>query len=212
MKVLPEVCASERIFLCCLHGSHISPNTRNLRIFDFNRKIQKFKGDHKMSWNDGYERKKFNARIKKEIIEYKALGMTEEQIAAIVRLDEDQYRSERRYHMHTQEFCESDFDDDDGGDNGKSPLYEKYMEQLTVSIDDEKSTANRYGWLDDIGNAEMYVALSSMSEERVDLLTSVVFEGKSMTEIAKEKGLSVSAITQRMGTIKKYLRNFSGQP
>ena len=165
-----------------------------------------------MSWNDGYERKKFNARIKKEIIEYKALGMTEEQIAAIVRLDEDQYRSERRYHMHTQEFCESDFDDDDGGDNGKSPLYEKYMEQLTVSIDDEKSTTNRYGWLDDIGNAEMYVALSSMSEERVDLLTSVVFEGKSMTEIAKEKGLSVSAITQRMGTIKKYLRNFSGQP
>lgn len=165
-----------------------------------------------MSWNDGYERKKFNARIKKEIIEYKALGMTEEQIAAIVRLDEDQYRSERRYHMHTQEFCESDFDDDDGGDNGKSPLYEKYMEQLTVSIDDEKSATNRYGWLDDIGNAEMYVALSSMSEERVDLLTSIVFEGKSMTEIAKEKGLSVSAITQRMGTIKKYLRNFSGQP
>ena len=165
-----------------------------------------------MSWNDGYERKKFNARIKKEIIEYKATGMTEEQITAIVSLDEDQYRSERRYHMHTQEFCESDFDDDDGGDNGKSPLYEKYMEQLTVSIDDEKSTANRYGWLDDIGNAEMYVALSSMSEERVDLLTSVVFEGKSMTEIAKEKGLSVSAITQRMGTIKKYLRNFSGRP
>ena len=165
-----------------------------------------------MSWNDGYERKKFNARIKKEIIEYKAAGMTEEQIAAIVRLDEDQYRSERRYHMHTQEFCESDFDDDDGGDNGKSPLYEKYMEQLTVSIDDEKSTTNRYGWLDDIGNAEMYVALSSMSEERVDLLTSVVFEGKSMTEIAKEKGLSVSAITQRMGTIKKYLKKFSGQP
>lgn len=63
--------------------------------------------------------------------------------------------------MHTQEFCESDFDDDDGGDNGKSPLYKKYMEQLTVSIDDEKSTANRYGWLDDIENAEMYVALST---------------------------------------------------
>lgn len=94
-----------------------------------------------MSWNDGYERKKFNARIKKEIIEYKAAGMTEEQIAAIVRLDEDQYRSERRYHMHTQEFCESDFDDDDGGDNGKSPLYKKYMEQLTVTIDSEKDTS-----------------------------------------------------------------------
>lgn len=82
-----------------------------------------------MSWNDGYERKKFNARIKKEIAEYKAAGMTEEQITAIVSLDEDQYRSERRYHMHTQEFCESDFDDDDGGDNGKSPLF---MSLLTI--------------------------------------------------------------------------------
>ena len=165
-----------------------------------------------MSWNDGYERKKFNARIKKEIIEYKALGMTEEQIAAIVRLDEDQYRSERRYHMHTQEFCESDFDDDDGGDNGKSPLYQKYMGQLTVSIDDEKVSADRYGWIEDIKNTELYTALSNMSEERMDLLTSIVFEGKSMTEIAKKKGLSVSAITQRMGTIKKYLKKFSGQP
>ena len=56
------------------------------------------------------------------------------------------------------------------------------------------------------------LVLSNMSEERMDLLTSVVFEGKSMTEIAKEKGLSVSAITQRMGTIKKYLKKFSGQP
>lgn len=110
--------------------------------------------------------------------------------------------------MHTQEFCESDFDDDDGGDNGKSPLYEKYMEQLTVSFDDGKCRSDRYGWIDDIENIELYAALSNLNEERMDLLTAVVFEGKSMTEIAMEKGLSVSAITQRMGTIKKYLKNF----
>ena len=110
--------------------------------------------------------------------------------------------------MHAQEFCESDFDDDEGGDNGKSPLYEKYMEQLTVSIDDEKVRTDRYGWIEDIKNIELYTALSNMSEERMDLLTSVVFEGKSMTEIAKEKGLSVSAITQRMGTIKIFEKIF----
>ena len=161
-----------------------------------------------MSWNNAYERKKFNARIKREIAEYQAAGMTEEQIAEIVLFDEEQFRNDRRYRMHTQEFCESDFDDDEGGDNGKSPLYEKYMEQLTVSIDDEKVSADRYGWIEDIKKTELYTALSNMSEERMDLLTSVVFEGKSITEIAKEKGLSVSAITQRMGTIKKYLKKF----
>lgn len=164
-----------------------------------------------MSWNNAYERKKFNARIKREIAEYQAAGTTEEQIAEIVMFDEEQFRNDRRYRMHTQEFCESDFDDD-GGDNGKSPLYQKYMGQLTVSINDEKVSADRYGWIEDIKNTELYTALSNMSEERMDLLTSVVFEGKSMTEIAKEKGLSVSAITQRMGTIKKYLKKFSGQP
>ena len=52
-----------------------------------------------MSWNDGFERKKFNARIKKEIAEYKAAGMTEEQITAIVSLYYYKYRSERRYNM-----------------------------------------------------------------------------------------------------------------
>ena len=161
-----------------------------------------------MSWNNAYERKKFNARIKREIAEYQAAGMTEKQIAEIVLFDEKQFRNDRRYRMHTQEFCESDFDDD----GGKSPLYEKYMEQLTVSIGDEKVSADRYGWIEDIKNTELYTVLSNMSEERMDLLTSVVFEGKSMTEIAKEKGLSVSAITQRMGTIKKYLKKFSGQP
>ena len=165
-----------------------------------------------MSWNNAYERKKFNARIKREIAEYQAAGMTEEQIAEIVLFDEEQFRNDRRHRMHTQEFCESDFDDDEGGDNGKSPLYEKYMEQLTVSIDDEKVKKGRYGWIEDIKNIELYTALSNMSEERMDLLTSVVFEGKSITEIAKEKGLSVSAITQRMGTIKKHLKKFSGQP
>ena len=165
-----------------------------------------------MSWNNAYERKKFNARIKREIAEYQAAGMTDEQIAEIVMFDEEQFRNDRRYRMHTQEFCESDFDGDDGGDNGKSPLYEKYMEQLTVSIDDEKVRTDRNGWIEDIKNIELYTALSNMSEERMDLLTSIVFEGKSMTEIAKEKGLSVSAITQRMGTIKKYLKKFSGQP
>ena len=55
-----------------------------------------------MSWNNTYERKKFNARIKREIAEYQAAGMTDEQIAEIVMFDEEQFRNDRRYRMHTQ--------------------------------------------------------------------------------------------------------------
>ena len=37
-----------------------------------------------MSWNNAYERKKFNARIRREIAEYQAAGMTDEQIDTII--------------------------------------------------------------------------------------------------------------------------------
>lgn len=158
-----------------------------------------------MSWNDGYERKKFNARIKKEIAEYKAAGMTEEQITAIVSLDEDQYRSERRYHMHTQEFCESDFDDDDGGDNGKSPLYKKYMEQLTVTIDSEKDTSNRYRWRDEIDNRALSIKLSGLKSDDIELITLYVFDGLTHREIAERYGCSEQNIQKKFQRIKKFL-------
>ena len=45
-----------------------------------------------MSWNNGYERKKFEARQKKQAEEYKAQGMTEEQIKAMYEFDLEQYR------------------------------------------------------------------------------------------------------------------------
>ena len=52
-----------------------------------------------MSWNDGYERRKFEAKQKKQAEEYRALGMTEEQIQAMYEFDLEQFKSERR---HTQ--------------------------------------------------------------------------------------------------------------
>ena len=51
------------------------------------------------------------ANVKDNVFHYQAAGMTDEQIAEIVMFDEEQFRNDRRYRMHTQEFCESDFDD-----------------------------------------------------------------------------------------------------
>lgn len=47
-----------------------------------------------MSWNDGYERKKFNARIKKEIAEYKFNKVSEYQntIFSLCGLQESIYK------------------------------------------------------------------------------------------------------------------------
>lgn len=45
-----------------------------------------------MCWNDGYERRKFEARQKKQAEEYRALGMTEEQIKEMYEFDLEQYK------------------------------------------------------------------------------------------------------------------------
>ena len=69
-----------------------------------------------MCWNDGYERRKFEARQKKQAEEYRALGMTEEQIKAMYEFDLEQYKSDRRYYSHTQSFVPDDFDEDEDDD------------------------------------------------------------------------------------------------
>ena len=48
-----------------------------------------------MSWNNAYETKKFEAKQKKQAEEYRALGMTEEQIQAMYEFDLEQFNRER---------------------------------------------------------------------------------------------------------------------
>ena len=45
-----------------------------------------------MSWNNGYERKKFELAQRRQAAKYRKLGMTEEQIEAMYKFDLEQYR------------------------------------------------------------------------------------------------------------------------
>ena len=47
-----------------------------------------------MSWNDGSERRSFLKKQEKQAKYYASLGMTEEQIAVIRAMDEEEYKSE----------------------------------------------------------------------------------------------------------------------
>ena len=48
-----------------------------------------------MSWNDGYERKKFERKQVGQAKRFKDLGMTDEQIQEIYALDLREYRNNR---------------------------------------------------------------------------------------------------------------------
>ena len=127
-----------------------------------------------MCWNDGYERRKFEARQKKQAEEYRALGMTEEQIKEMYEFDLEQYKSDRRYHMHTQPFTSSDFDDGED-DDSESTLLNKFFDELTLTID-SRSEQSRYWWIEEIDNPKLAETIKTLSPEQIELLTLVVID------------------------------------
>lgn len=157
-----------------------------------------------MCWNDGYERRKFEARQKKQAEEYRALGMTEEQIKAMYEFDLEQYKSDRRYYSHTQSFVPDDFDEDEDDDE-KLSIFDKFKDVLTTSIE-ESGNKSRYWWFEEIENPDLVRNIKSLSTEQLELLTLVVIDGYGQAEIAELMKVSQSAISQRIATIRKILK------
>jgi len=88
-----------------------------------------------MSWNNGYERKKFMARMKKQAEEYRAAGMTEEQVQKMFEYDLEAFRSDRNYVSHTQQYDDSSFDEND--EESDNALMKQYIYELSYSDEDE---------------------------------------------------------------------------
>ena len=157
-----------------------------------------------MCWNDGYERRKFEARQKKQAEEYRALGMTEEQIKAMYEFDLEQYKSDRRYYSHSQSFIPDDFDEDEDDDE-KLSIFDKFKDVLTTSIE-ESGNKSRYWCVEEIDNPNLVRNIKSLSTEQLELLTLVVIDGYGQAEIAELIKVSQSAISQRIATIRKILK------
>ena len=157
-----------------------------------------------MAWNNGLERMKFEAEQARLAAEYRAAGMTEEQIQQMYEFDLEVFNSNRRFAEHTQQFPESPFED---GDEGQSPLYEKFPEALTVTM--ELPTGNsRYAWLDEIEHAQLAKALKELSTEDIELITLYVFEDYTQEKIGARFGISQRATGKRIAKIRKFFEKF----
>ena len=158
-----------------------------------------------MSWNDGLERKKFERRWSKDEKAYREAGMTEEQILSIREMEEEQYRSNRRYHMHTQALNPSDFGDgDDDEQEDKSVLFNKFQEELSVTM--EYHSDSRFGWIEEIENISLARKLKELPQSDLELITMMAFDGLSQVEIAEKLGVSHQSISKKLQRIKKFLK------
>ena len=98
-----------------------------------------------MSYNHGLEEKLFQEQWQKTTEEYRKSGMTEKQIAEILKFDREVFNSDRRYRERTVGFI----------DNSSVKMLKVY---------DDYSAADRYSWIDKIADPEKYEKVMSVPE------------------------------------------------
>ena len=158
-----------------------------------------------MSFNKGYELKKFEAHWEKLRIEYAAAGMTEEAIQKMYDYDRQQFNSERTFIERTQEFTAPAYE---SSEEEASPLMLRYQDAITVT-DTYHETKSRFAWIGEIENERLLSALENLSEDDLKLLTFYAYEGYTVTEISKVLGVSQPTISIKIKRITNFLKKFN---
>ena len=157
-----------------------------------------------MEWNDGKERAKFAREQAKLREQYLAVGMSEEQIQSLYEYDFKVYKHNRIEAIHTQRI---DFEAVEMEDKElENPLYKKFMDKLTVEMD--YGTSSRYAWIEEIDNEKLAKRLKKLPEDYLEILTEVIIDGLTQSEIARKRNVSQQSIAYKISRIKKFFKNF----
>lgn len=157
-----------------------------------------------MSFNKGYELKKFEAHWEKLRIEYAAAGMTKEAIQKMYDYDRQQFNSERTFIERTQEFTAPAYE---SSEEEASPLMLRYQDAITVT-DTYHETKSRFAWIGEIENERLLAALESLSELDLKILTLYVYAGYTESEIASALESKRITIHKRIERMTMFLKNF----
>ena len=157
-----------------------------------------------MSFNKGYELKKFEAHWEKLRIEYAVAGMTEDAIQKMYDYDRQQFNSERTFIERTQEFTAPAYE---SSEEEASPLMLRYQEAITTT-DTYHETKSKFAWIGEIENERLLAALESLSELDLKILTLYVYAGYTESEIASTLESKRITIHKRIERMAMFLKNF----
>jgi len=155
-----------------------------------------------MGFNYAHEKAKFEAEWKKRAESYHAAGMSEESIQ-ILRDDAwNEFKSDRNYALHTQEYPSEGLNDE----NDASSLFTKFS-SLTDSFTEE-DLFERYSWLDAVENPELIHKLKQLDREKLEMVTLVVYEGYTQEEAATLMKIPYRTFKYHWKLLKNFLKNF----
>ena len=159
-----------------------------------------------MSFNNGNERRKLNAKWEQLRVQYREAGMSEEAIQAMYEFDLGVLNSERAYDASTVAVC----DGEDDVDARKAADLKQYEAAITVT-DTYHETKTRFIWVGEIQNERLHAGLEKLSDEELQLVTLYFHEKYSTVELSKVYGIAQQSISKRILKITKFLKNFDFQ-
>ena len=157
-----------------------------------------------MKWNNGKERAKFEREQKELREQYIAEGMTEEQIQAMYDFDLDVFNGKRREAEHTQtlDFAAVEAEDKEL----ENPLYNKFSDKLSVTMN--FADASRYAWIDEIEDERLVKAIKALPQDYIEILTEIIVNRRTKSDIANERGVLKTAISNKICRIKNIFKKF----
>ena len=156
-----------------------------------------------MSFNNGNERRKLNAKWEHLRVQYREAGMSKEAIQAMYEFDLGVLNSERAYDANTVAVC----DGEDDVDARKAADLKQYEAAITVT-DTYRETKSCFTWIGEIENERLLAALENLSELDLKILTLYVYAGYTESEIAMTLESKRITIHKRIERITMFLKNF----
>ena len=156
-----------------------------------------------MSFNNGNERRKLNAKWAHLRVQYREAGMSEDAIQAMYEFDLGVLNSERAYITNT--LTVSDTTDDSTATETSD--FKQYEKAITVT-DTYHETKTRFAWVGEVQDERLHTGLEKLSDEDLKLLTLYAVSGFNEYEIAKVFRLSQPAIHKRIPKITLFLKKF----
>ena len=149
-----------------------------------------------MTFNYAVEKKKFEKVWGKLEKTYAEAGMEPEAIKAMYEFDWEIFKSERNEALHTQEFAIPESSDEET-DDCESPLYDKFMEQLSSEYDTYGSHS-RYWWLDELTTPCLTIGIPALTMEDKELLTLYIMDELTVREIAEIQEKTKSSVERHL--------------
>ena len=114
--------------------------------------------------------------------------MSNKQIRKMMEFDYNQLKQERVYREHNQMMPEATYED------GTNSLMVKFEESFAV---EDEHFERGHDWIENLDDMELLAKIKTLSDEQLELMTSLAFKEITQRKMAEIAGVSPAAISKR---------------